>query len=117
MTTTVTKNAKGKAVCETCRGDPSDMIHPFYRYSMNLQRKRIYGEQIKSFEAPADTYFWNAKETAQCFKNKYVLMLGDSTLLENLNDIIMLLAGGPKEVCVQHVHRLLQDSRACHSTL
>merc|ERR1719355_400311 len=76
MTTTVTKNGKGKAVCETCKGDPSDMIHPFYRYSMNLQRKRVYGEQIKNFEVPADTYFWNAKDTAQCFKNKYVLMLG-----------------------------------------
>jgi len=105
---TVFKGSNGKPQCHPssqCHGDPSDMVHAFYRYSRLLENKKMYdGAKISNFTVPASTKFWNAKDTQSCLKNKYVLMLGDSTLLENLNDIIMQLSGGPSRVSISKLH-------------
>jgi hypothetical protein len=93
---TVTKGANGAIQCEGCTGDSSDMVKPFWRFSKKSEKKG--GTAVKSFTVPAKTHFWNSKETSQCMKDKYILMLGDSTIVENLNDMILLLAGGPKKV-------------------
>jgi len=90
---TLKRDEKGAIECDTCKGDPSDMVYPFWRHS-----KKTDGMKVKSFTVPAKTRFWNAKETTQCMKDKYILLLGDSTIVENLNDMVLLLAGGPKKV-------------------
>merc|ERR1719379_1531267 len=93
---TLKKGPTGTIECNTCQGDPSDMVKPFWRYSKKSEK--MGGKEVKSFTVPAKTHFWNSKETSQCMKDKYILMLGDSTIVENLNDMILLLAGGPKKV-------------------
>jgi len=91
---TVKKGETGLPVCEgECRGDPSDMVHPFYRYT-----KETKAVNLDSFTVAKDTHFFNVADTATCLKNKYVLFLGDSTLGENLNDVEYLLAGGPTHI-------------------
>lgn len=90
---TVKSTADGTIECEKCQGDTSDMVKPFKRLS-----KKSGSMNVKSFTVPAKTHFWNVKETTQCMKDKYVLLLGDSTIVENLNDMLLLLAGGPKKV-------------------
>lgn len=91
---TVKKGEDGLPVCQdTCRGDPSDMSHPFYRYTKDLGPKHL-----DSFTVANDTHFFNVADARQCLKDKYVLFLGDSTLSENLNDMEFLLAGGPQKV-------------------
>jgi len=95
----------GKAQAPSGQGDATDMVHPFYRYSTRMEHKGLWsGKQLSSFTVAKDTYFWNAKETAQCMKDKYVLFLGDSTLLENLNDLTLLLAGGPSKMPVGQMY-------------
>jgi len=99
--TRVVKNEKGEPQCmTTCNGDPSDMVHPFYRYSTAMKYNKTQRESrlIDSFTVAKDTHFFNAVDTKICLKDKYVMFLGDSTLGENLNDIEFLLAGGPKHV-------------------
>lgn len=94
--TSVVLNAdsEGKIICDKCSGDTSDMVKPFWRLTKHAPK----GKAVKSFSVPSATHFWNVEETRQCMKDKYVLFLGDSTTVENLNDMLLLLAGGPKKV-------------------
>jgi hypothetical protein len=92
---TVKADEDGAPVCaSTCRGDPADMVHPFYRYNKDSKAP----QKVESFSVAKDTHFFNAADTAACVKDKYILFLGDSTLGENVNDIEYLLAGGPKKI-------------------
>jgi len=93
---TLEKGASGTVKCDGCSGDTSDMVKPFWRFSKKTMRSG--GKGVNSFSVPAKTHFYNAKDTMQCMKKKYILMLGDSTVVENLNDMILLLAGGPTKV-------------------
>jgi hypothetical protein len=95
-TVTLSKTAAGTIKCDGCSGDTSDLVKPFWRYSKKT--KKSGGKGVNSFSVPANTRFYNSKDTTQCMKKKYILMLGDSTIVENLNDMILLLAGGPKKV-------------------
>jgi hypothetical protein len=92
---TVKQGEDGAPVCASdCKGDPSDLVHPFYRYNKDSKNPTT----VDSFTVAKDTHFFNAADTAACVKDKYVLFLGDSTLGENVNDIEYLLAGGPHKV-------------------
>lgn len=91
-----------KLQCDNCNGDPSDMAMPFYRYNGHQHE-----EVVNEFTVPEKTHFWNAADTASCLKDKYVLMLGDSTLLENTHDLIMLLGGGPKKMPMDKFYKEL----------
>jgi len=92
---TVKPDENGVPAClNTCKGDPSDLAHAFYRFSKDMKSPKT----VDSFTVAKDTHFFNVEDTRTCLKDKYVLFLGDSTLGENLNDIEYLLAGGPQNV-------------------
>jgi hypothetical protein len=70
-----------------CKGDVSDIVEPFYRYR---DEKPL---QVPFFEVSEKTNFWSSSSTKECLRGKTVLFLGDSTMTESVEDLLLLLTG------------------------